>query len=74
MINRYIKLTKLKKIYYILLFFGLFSCREEKNNSDSVSNQEIESLLVKANDFEISNKQRVVIANQILTLFAESTQ
>jgi signal transduction histidine kinase len=58
----------LKKIYYILFLFILFSCREEKNNTNSISSEEIESLLVKANDFEVSNKERVVIANQVLSL------
>ena len=59
----------MKKVFYSLLLLFVFnSCREEENKTDSVSNEEIESLLVKANDFEVGNKERVAISNHILQL------
>jgi signal transduction histidine kinase len=59
----------LKKVFYsLLLLFVFSSCHEEKSNTGSVSSEEIESLLVKANDFEVANKERIVISNHILQL------
>ncbi|MCL9805914.1 sensor histidine kinase [Flavobacterium amniphilum] len=59
----------MKKVFYsILLLFIFSSCHEEKSNTGSVSSEEIESLLIKANDFEVANKERVAISNHILQL------
>lgn len=59
----------MKKVFYSLLLLFIFSsCHEEKSNTGSVSSEEIESLLIKANDFEVANKERIVISNHILQL------
>lgn len=58
----------LKKIICICVLISLFSCEWKDKKAISASKKQIDVLLEKANDFNLSNKERIGYANQVLSL------